>query len=221
MSKWGNAGNSDEREQKPFRVFGECQLEFGKMAFVKGQGAVPYDPSVHKRGSNCMIVRVFPVMEMNWDGVYERAYSIDSGDWVRFVRPSIFKATGLKDDAAFDAMNGGFVALEDKPTGVRYKSNELDENDKPIYKNRTAANFLTVFNGDDRQEKCGEACKLYRQTDDDMDTDESNAADDREPVLNIVRALHGAGQAVEAIQAAINAFGASVEDVDIKAILES
>lgn len=227
MGKWGNAGTSDIAPDKPFRIFGELDIKFGYRAFFKGctAGGEEYDAQIHrgKTKAPCMIMQIFPVMEMNWAGRDRPdVYVTTKEDWVRWVRPSIEKATGKKGDAALEAIENKYVAAEYKPNGRKWNTGDIGPDGKPIFKDNTVLTILAVF---DNEKDCGTACNVYREVDADDDAppfETDNKADDqRQAGLGLIATLKGIGQPNDAILKAVAGYGLSPDDPEVKALLSA
>ena len=218
--KWGGyQSDLDSHEVKvnTYPKFGQIDLQPGKY-YLSSAGIEEFVEGSHPWGIKGLKINVYPVIAQG-DEVRPMFVSFGSEDYVRFFLKSAEDLTKKKGLQAIQAIDGQYVRIDTVPTGKARKSKkEFDMDGKPVMEPQTAPKLIVLF-GDD-SEACNTACEVYRN-DGSEGAPVEEEPNEREPILKVVKTLHDAGQTAEQIGAVIAAYGATVEDPDIKAILES
>jgi len=118
--------------QPAYEIWGQAFVAVWKAALVKGEGKVPFDPTIHKSMVYAIDLSIFPIMEQNAKLV-ERSLIQKSKDWEMTQK-------SIKDlGAAPSEINQKYVRIAFEPTGKTYTNTNGDT------KNETFVKFLKVF----------------------------------------------------------------------------
>jgi len=132
------------------RIFGQFIVDVWPCALVKGQGKVPFDAGTMKENNRrtALDLTLDPVGMMdNLTKLFERHIVAESRAWTNVTLPSI-KAlnVNLRD------LNRAWVAVEMKPTGRKWESNEGEKVDETCFE------IVAVFPDEN---KCREAYQVF------------------------------------------------------------
>ncbi len=102
----------------------------------KGIGRLPFDPEIHPPGRRCTAVdlSLLCITEQNMQTPIERQVIAESGEWTKFIKPSILEL-GFEPQE----LNGRFVKVKMVPTGRKYTNSNGEEREASTFK------FLEVF----------------------------------------------------------------------------
>jgi hypothetical protein len=118
--------------QPAYEIWGQAFVAVWKAALVKGEGKVPFDPTVHKSMVYAIDLSIVPITEQNAKHV-ERSLIQNSKEW-EMIQKSI-KDLG----AAPSEIDQKYVRIAFEPTGETYNNANGET------KNKTFIKFLKVF----------------------------------------------------------------------------
>ena len=118
--------------QPAYEIWGQAFVAVWKAALVKGEGKVPFDPTVHKSMVYAIDLSIVPITEQNAKHV-ERSLIQNSKEW-EMIQKSI-KDLG----AAPSEIDQKYVRIAFEPTGETYNNSNGET------KNKTFIKFLKVF----------------------------------------------------------------------------
>ena len=118
--------------QPAYEIWGQAFVAVWKAALVKGEGKVPFDPTVHKSMVYSIDLSIVPITEQNAKLV-ERSLIQNSKEW-EMIQKSI-KDLG----AAPSEIDQKYVRIAFEPTGETYNNANGET------KNKTFIKFLKVF----------------------------------------------------------------------------
>lgn len=118
--------------QPAYEIWGQTFVAVWKAALVKGEGKVPFDPTVHKSMVYAIDLSIVPITEQNAKHV-ERSLIQNSKEW-EMIQKSI-KDLG----AAPSEIDQKYVRIAFEPTGETYNNANGET------KNKTFIKFLKVF----------------------------------------------------------------------------
>ena len=216
--QWKDKANSQKEKVNTYPKFGQFDFKMGKF-FLGSDGPVPYDAGMHPWFMEGVVIKVLPTLSAG-DAYRPSFVAFGTYEYIQVTAKSATKLSGKREPFdAFEALIGRWGRIEDVPSGRMKKSkDEFKADGSPVLVPRTAPKFIVLFDDD---EACDEAYLIYKADFEggESDSTQDEVADEREPVLNIVRALKGAGQGNDKIADAIKAFGVTLEDEDVAAVL--
>ncbi|HPL81967.1 MAG TPA: hypothetical protein PLU23_05650 [Anaerolineaceae bacterium] len=118
--------------QPAYEIWGQAFVAVWKAALVKGEGKVPFDPTIHKSMVYAIDLSIVPITEQNAKHV-ERSLIQNSKEW-EMIQKSI-KDLG----AAPSEIDQKYVRIAFEPTGETYTNSNGET------KNKTFIKFLKVF----------------------------------------------------------------------------
>lgn len=118
--------------QPAYEIWGQAFVAVWKAALVKGEGKVPFDPTIHKSMVYAIDLSIVPIMEQNAKHV-ERSLIQNSKEW-EMIQKSI-KDLGVTPSE----IDQKYVRIAFEPTGETYNNANGET------KNKTFIKFLKVF----------------------------------------------------------------------------
>ncbi len=114
-------------------VFGEVQVDTYFCTLVKGEGKIPFDPTVHSADARRVAIDL-TIIPTRGDYNIVRNIIAESNDWAKIVKPSL---RALNTDLR--AINGRFVQVQMVPAG-KYRDKDSGEE-----KQRTMPKFVAIY----------------------------------------------------------------------------
>jgi hypothetical protein len=116
--------------------FGQVWFDLYFCALIKGQGKVPFDPTMHKpeQKRTSITLTVTPLSGSSATFPLERNLIAESREWAGIILPSI-KALGK----TVKELHAAFVQVEIVPTGETYKDKQ------GVEKQKTTPKFVAVY----------------------------------------------------------------------------
>lgn len=118
--------------QPAYEIWGQAFVAVWKAALVKGEGKVPFDPTIHKSMVYAIDLSIVPITEQNAKHV-ERSLIQNSKEW-EMIQKSI-KDLGVTPSE----IDQKYVRIAFEPTGETYNNANGET------KNKTFIKFLKVF----------------------------------------------------------------------------
>lgn len=118
--------------QQAYEVWGQAFVAVWRAALVKGEGKVPFDPTIHKSMVYAIDLSIVPITEQNAKHV-ERGLIQNSKEW-EMIQKSI-KDLGVTPSE----IDQKYVRIAFEPTGETYNNANGET------KNKTFIKFLNVF----------------------------------------------------------------------------
>ncbi len=118
--------------QQAYEVWGQAFVAVWRAALVKGEGKVPFDPTIHKSMVYAIDLSIVPITEQNAKHV-ERSLIQNSKEW-EMIQKSI-KDLGVTPSE----IDQKYVRIAFEPTGETYTNSNGET------KNKTVIKFLKVF----------------------------------------------------------------------------
>jgi hypothetical protein len=136
---------AQETAERPPEFYGELSVECWFCALIKGQGKVPYDPTIHDRRSTAIDIAVVPLAEHNMTNTFERQTLDWARDWARITWPSL-KVLGVT--SLRDIKSGKWCKFTWTGTGEKYRVKDEDGNEGEE-RERTGFKFLALYDSED------------------------------------------------------------------------
>lgn len=141
---WDKANDATDADFQ-YEYWGEVSMDVWECALVKGQGRVPFDPAIHKKGPYAAInLNLYPLGEMDLTFNVERNLVHFEREWTEFTKPSAIEAleaAGFKPHIR--ELSDKFVHATQVPSGETYARTKDDGTEEVVTKK--ALKILRVF----------------------------------------------------------------------------
>ncbi len=130
-----------------FDLWGMVEINAYACALVKGQGKVPFDPTVHDKRFTGIDIYIQPLAEIDvkYPKTYEEHLVAEFPDWAKITLPSI-KAAGY---ANVREINGKWARVARVPNGKKYPKKDSAGNPTGDMAEETTFKFVEFFNTED------------------------------------------------------------------------
>lgn len=136
---------AQETAERPPEFYGELSIDCWFCALIKGQGKVPYDPTIHDRRSTAIDIAIIPLAEHNRTDAWEKSTLDWARDWTRITWPSL---KGLGITSLRDVSKGKWCKFTWQGTGEKYRVRDEDGNEGEE-RERSTFKFLALYNSED------------------------------------------------------------------------
>lgn len=135
----------DNAQTSPGVYFGRVNFDIWPCVLVKGQGAIPFDPTQHSMDDRRIQIHIMitPLTSSRAQFITERKCLAESHEWAKIILPSI-KALGLKSARELEHR---WVQYVMQPTGRSYTDKNGAE------KQTTVPKFLAVYDSEEQAEQ--------------------------------------------------------------------
>ncbi len=169
----------DNAELAPSTYFGKVNFDIFYCVLRKGEGAILFDPTVHKPEDRRTQIKIMitPLTTSRAQYLTERRALAESADWVKVTLASI-KSLGL---SSARELENKWVHYVMEPTGRTYTNKD------GIEKSNTMPKFLAVYDSEEAAEAARAA--RYNKEEDTPSTDTAPTNGERDVALKFLPGL--------------------------------